>query len=80
MLFSGVEETYSHGVAIVLNKETQYALIGYSPINDRIRKVKQNLTTCLSSNVTPQSALPVKKNLKLFAVLSKKHLTFHFLS
>ena len=40
VLFSGVEETYSHGVAILLNKEIQHALIGYSPINDRIIKVR----------------------------------------
>ena len=40
VLFSGVEENYSHGVAIVLNKDTQHALIGYSPINDRIIQVR----------------------------------------
>ena len=40
VLVSGVEENYSYGVAILLKKETQHALIGYSPINDRIIKVK----------------------------------------
>ncbi|XP_063613942.1 uncharacterized protein LOC134787155 [Penaeus indicus] len=40
VLFSGTEENYSHGVAIVLSKETQNALIGYSPINDRLMKVR----------------------------------------
>ena len=40
VIFSGVEENYSHGVAVVLNKDTQHALIGYSTINDRIIQVR----------------------------------------
>lgn len=40
VLFSGNEENYSHGVAIILTKEAQNALIGYSPVNDRIIKAR----------------------------------------
>ncbi|MCT5353384.1 endonuclease/exonuclease/phosphatase family protein [Pseudomonas aeruginosa] len=41
VLFSGKEEgNYSHGVAMILTKKTANALIGYSPINDRILKVR----------------------------------------
>ena len=35
VIFSGKEEYYSHGVAVILGKEEAKALIGYSPINDR---------------------------------------------
>ena len=38
VLFSGKEEGYSHGVACILDQQTSRALIGYSPINDRIMK------------------------------------------
>ena len=40
VLFSGKEEGYSHGVACILDQQTSRALIGYSPINDRIMKVR----------------------------------------
>ena len=46
VLFSGVEDNYSYGVAIVLNKDTQHALIGYSPINDRVIKVRLQAKPC----------------------------------
>ena len=37
---SGSEEGYSYGVAVILTRETSDALIGYSPISDRIIKVR----------------------------------------
>ena len=41
VLFSGKEEAeYSHGVAVILEKEISKSFIGYSPINDRIIKLK----------------------------------------
>ena len=40
VLFSGNEEGYSHGVAVILSKEAKKTLIGYSPVNDRILKVR----------------------------------------
>ena len=41
VLFSGKEEgEYSHGVAVIFEKEISKSLIGYSPINDRIIKLK----------------------------------------
>ena len=40
VLFSGVDENYNHGIAIALKKETQNVLIEYSPINDRMIKVR----------------------------------------
>ncbi len=40
VLFSGKEDGYSHGIAVILSKETKKTLIGYSPINDRILKVR----------------------------------------
>jgi len=40
VIFSGKEESYSHGVAVILGKEAAKALIGYSPISDRILKVR----------------------------------------
>jgi len=40
VLFSGSEDGYSHGVAVILAKETSNSLIGYSPISDRIMKVR----------------------------------------
>ena len=40
VLFSGKEEgEYSHGVAVILEKEISKSLIEYSPINDRIIKL-----------------------------------------
>ena len=40
VLFSGSEEGYSHGVVVILTRESSNALIGYSPISDRIIKVR----------------------------------------
>ncbi len=40
MLFPGTEEGYSHGVAIALSKQTLNALIGCSPLSDRLIKVR----------------------------------------
>ena len=40
VLFSGNEEGYSHRVAVILSKDTKKTLIGYSPVNDRILKVR----------------------------------------
>ena len=34
VIFSGKEESYSHGVAVILGKEAAKALIGYSLINE----------------------------------------------
>ena len=39
VVYSGKEVGYSHGIAIILAKEAANALIGYSPISDRILKV-----------------------------------------
>ena len=35
-IYSGKEDNYSHGVAVILGKEASNSLIGYSPIADRI--------------------------------------------
>ena len=40
VIYSGKEDNYSHGVAIILGKEASNSLIGYSPITDRILKVR----------------------------------------
>ncbi|XP_063593072.1 uncharacterized protein LOC134770132 [Penaeus indicus] len=42
VVYSGKEEGagYSHGVEVVLSKETAKAMIGYNPISDRIIKVR----------------------------------------
>ena len=40
VIFSGKEDGYSHGVAVILGKETSKALIGYSPISDGILKLR----------------------------------------
>ena len=40
VLFPGSEEGYSHGAAVILTRETSNALIGYSPISDRIINVR----------------------------------------
>ncbi|XP_042885955.1 craniofacial development protein 2-like [Penaeus japonicus] len=40
VIFSGKEDGYSHGVAVILGKEASKALIGYSPISDRILKLR----------------------------------------
>ena len=40
VLFSGSEETYSHGVTVILTRETSNTLISYSPISHRIMKVR----------------------------------------
>ena len=40
VIYSGKEEKYSHGVAVILGKEASNSLIGYSPITDRILKVR----------------------------------------
>ncbi|XP_065063517.1 craniofacial development protein 2-like [Rhopilema esculentum] len=39
VVYSGKEAGYSHGTALILAKEAANALIGYSPIPDRILKV-----------------------------------------
>ncbi|XP_047481681.1 uncharacterized protein LOC125034083 [Penaeus chinensis] len=44
VLFSGNEEGYSHGVEVILSEETKKALIGYSPINDRIQAKSNNVS------------------------------------
>ena len=40
VIFSGKEEGYSHGVAMILPKESANALLGYTPISDRILKIR----------------------------------------
>ena len=42
VIFSGKDEGsgYSHGVAVIVSKETSRALLGYSPISDRVLKVR----------------------------------------
>ncbi|XP_042864337.1 uncharacterized protein LOC122248391 [Penaeus japonicus] len=40
VIFSGKEDGYSHGVAVILGKEASKALIGYSPISDRNLKLR----------------------------------------
>ena len=42
VLFAGKDEgrVYSHGVAIILSNETSKALLGYSPISDRLLKIR----------------------------------------
>ena len=40
VIFSGKENNYSHGAAVILDKESSRAPIGYSPISDRILKVR----------------------------------------
>ena len=40
VIYSGKEDNYSHGVAVILGKEASDSLIGYSPITDRILKVR----------------------------------------
>ena len=43
VLFSGNEEgEYSHGVAVILEKEISKSLIGYSPISDRIIELRSS--------------------------------------
>ena len=39
-IYSGKEENYSYGVAVILGKEASDSLIGYSPITDRTLKVR----------------------------------------
>lgn len=40
MLFSVKDDGYSHGVAMILSKNAKKSLLGYSPITDRIMKVR----------------------------------------
>ena len=40
VIFTGKEGNYSHGVAAILDKESNRALIGYSPISDRLLKAR----------------------------------------
>ena len=40
VIFSGKEDSYSHGVAVVLDKDSSRTLIEYSPVSDRILKVR----------------------------------------
>ena len=41
ILYSGKGKgNYSHGVAVIFTKKTAHALIGYSPVNDRVLKVR----------------------------------------
>ena len=40
VLFAGKEEGYSHGVAVVLNKDSTQSLLGYAPVSDRILKIR----------------------------------------
>ena len=40
VIYSGKEENYSYGVAVILGKEASDSLIGYSPITDRTLKVR----------------------------------------
>ena len=39
-IYSGKEDNYSNGVAVILGKEVSDSPIGYSPITDRILKVR----------------------------------------
>ena len=40
VIFSGKDDSYSHGVAVILDKDSSRTLIGYSPVSDRILKVR----------------------------------------
>ena len=40
VLFAGKEEEYSHGVAVVLNKDSTQLLLGYAPVSERILKIR----------------------------------------
>ena len=40
LIFFGKEGNYSHGVAVILDKESSRALMAHSPISDRILKVR----------------------------------------
>jgi len=40
VIFSGKEDKYSHVVAVILDKNSSRALIGYSTVSSRIVKVR----------------------------------------
>ena len=40
VLFGGKEDGYSHGVAMVLYKNSIQSLLGYAPVSDRILKIR----------------------------------------
>ena len=44
--FSGKQDNYSHGVEVILDKESSRALIVYSPTSHRIFKVRIHATPC----------------------------------
>ena len=79
VLFSGKDSGYSHGVVVILSRQIADALIGYSPISDRLLKLRLHAkpyNISIFQYYAPTSSATTEDIETFYEALKKQLITF----